>query len=65
MGTYVPIWTEIICFFIYICIFLVVIWAPFLSWSIKEEKQKEVWKWGAVTCAILGCLTAWFGAATS
>jgi len=58
MGDYVPLVTEGIIFCMYMTIFFI-IWLAFISWSVEQEKQGEVWKWASIVSAILAVLTTW------
>ena len=58
MGQYVPILSEFVGFFMYMII-LTGLYIFLLAWVVDKEKHGEIFKWGSVVSAILGCLTTW------
>ena len=56
MGQYVPILSKFVGFFMYMII-LTGLYIFLLAWVVDKEKHGEIFKWGSVVSAILGCLT--------
>jgi len=59
MGDYVPIISEFFIFSAYFVILCLIMIILYLSKVVKKENHGEAWKWGSITCAVLGCLTTW------
>ncbi len=38
---------------------LFILYVVLLAWVVEKEKHGEIFKWGSVASAILGCLTVW------
>lgn len=58
MGGYTFIISEaigFICYFIVLCVLYFLI----LAWIIPTEKHADIFKYGSIVCAVLGCLTIW------